>query len=178
VAEVDDLLVEYAKFVANPWRADLAGPQRVWMVVYSPNQERRIRYRLDEFALATKQAGHTWEVLDLTDSFPAWLGAQEYREGYFADPGALTIAVGDFVDSVVAEVVDVLETSAEDEVVAVLGTGALYPYCRVSEVIEAVNGSIPGRLVVFFPGEYSDNVYRLLNARDGWNYMAVPITAR
>jgi hypothetical protein len=35
---------------------------------------------------------------------------------------------------------------------------------------------IRGRLVVFFPGEYEDNNYRLLDARDGWNYLAVPIT--
>ena len=26
-------------------------------------------------------------------------------------------------------------------------------------------------------GEHADNNYRMLDARDGWNYMAVPITA-
>ena len=35
---------------------------------------------------------------------------------------------------------------------------------------------VRGRMVVFFPGEYVDNNYRLLDARDGWNYLAVPIT--
>ena len=178
MSEVDDLLGAYASFVGNPWRTGLAGPQKVWMVVYSPGQERRIRYRLDEFSLATKHAGHGWTLRDLTDAFPAWLGAQDYAESYFEDPEALTIAVGDLRDSVVAEVIGVLEASDENDVVALIGAGALYPYCRMSEVIEKVNSSIPGRLVVFFPGEYSDNVYRLLNARDGWNYMAVPITAR
>jgi hypothetical protein len=29
---------------------------------------------------------------------------------------------------------------------------------------------------VFFPGVYENNNYRLLDARDGWNYLAVPIT--
>jgi hypothetical protein len=33
-----------------------------------------------------------------------------------------------------------------------------------------------GRVVVFFPGEYENSNYRLLDARDGWNYLAVPIT--
>jgi len=31
---VDDLLDAYQKFVALPWQQNLAGPQRVWMVVY------------------------------------------------------------------------------------------------------------------------------------------------
>ena len=34
-----------------------------------------------------------------------------------------------------------------------------------------------GRLLVFFPGVYEQNNYRLLDARDGWNYLAFPITA-
>lgn len=178
MSEMDDLLASYTAFVANPWRPGLAGPQKVWMVVYPPAQERRLRHRLEEFALATKQAGHGWTLHDLTDAFPLWLGEQEYAQAYFEDPEALSISVGDLLDRVAAEVGEALEGSDEDDVVALLGVGALYPYCRVSEVIERVNGSIPGRLLVFFPGEYSDNVYRLLNARDGWNYMAVPITAR
>jgi len=28
---------------------------------------------------------------------------------------------------------------------------------------------------VFFPGEHEGNSYRLLDARDGWNYLAVPL---
>ena len=36
--------------------------------------------------------------------------------------------------------------------------------------------AIQGRLAVFFPGAYAQNHYRLLDARDGWNYLAVPIT--
>ena len=43
--------------------------------------------------------------------------------------------------------------------------------------MEQVQNDIPGRLLVFFPGTYEDNIYRLLDARDGWNYHAVPITA-
>jgi hypothetical protein len=44
-------------------------------------------------------------------------------------------------------------------------------------VVAAVANNIPGRLLVFFPGEYDQNNYRLLDARPGWNYQAVPITA-
>jgi hypothetical protein len=40
-----------------------------------------------------------------------------------------------------------------------------------------VADAVPGRLLVLFPGEYENNSYRLLDARDGWSYLAVPITA-
>jgi len=40
-----------------------------------------------------------------------------------------------------------------------------------------VEADIRGRLLVFFPGVYEQDNYRLLDARDGWNYLAIPITA-
>jgi hypothetical protein len=40
-----------------------------------------------------------------------------------------------------------------------------------------VDDAIRGRVVVFFPGELEQNNYRLLGARDGWNYLAIAITA-
>jgi hypothetical protein len=177
VSEIDALIAAYGRFVRHPWKQNIAGPQRVWMVVYGPAQERRLRHRLAEFELATKQGGHGWHLHDLTDAFPIWLGRHEYAQSYFEDPEVLSSALPDFVSAVVEQVTTALESSDEDDVAAFLGAGALFPFCRVSEVIEKVHGSIPGRMLVFFPGEYSNNVYRLLNARDGWNYMAVPITA-
>jgi len=48
---------------------------------------------------------------------------------------------------------------------------------RVSSLIERVEDSVLGRLLIFFPGEYAGNVYRFMDARDGFNYMAVPITS-
>ncbi len=64
----------------------------------------------------------------------------------------------------------------EDTVIAVQGVACLFGFTRVSLILKEVVKDIRGRLVVFFPGEYEDNNYRLLDARDGWNYLAVPIT--
>jgi hypothetical protein len=47
----------------------------------------------------------------------------------------------------------------------------------VSELVSRVESSIRGRLLVFFPGEHENNTYRFLDAREGWNYLAVPITS-
>ena len=49
---------------------------------------------------------------------------------------------------------------------------------KVSALIERVQEFVQGRLLVFFPGEVEGNNYRLLGARDGWNYLATPITAK
>ena len=46
----------------------------------------------------------------------------------------------------------------------------------MSALLNAMNERLPGRLLVFFPGEHEGNSYRLLDARDGWNYLATPIT--
>ncbi len=65
-------------------------------------------------------------------------------------------------------------------VVALLGAGTLFGLGdapKVSALLNAVNDTIAGRLLVFFPGEHEGNRYRLLDARDGWNYLATPIKA-
>ena len=54
--------------------------------------------------------------------------------------------------------------------------GALFGFARLSHILKMVEADIRGRLVVFFPGHLERSNYRLLDARDGWNYMAVPIT--
>ena len=62
-------------------------------------------------------------------------------------------------------------------VVAIIGLATLFDFMRVSSLIERVEDSVRGRLLVLFPGEYAGNVYRFMDARDGFNYMAVPITS-
>ena len=56
------------------------------------------------------------------------------------------------------------------------GVGSLFGFVRVSQVIPLVETHIRGRLLVLFPGVYEQNNYRMLDARDGWNYLAIPIT--
>jgi hypothetical protein len=65
---------------------------------------------------------------------------------------------------------------SEASVVAVFGVASLFGFARVSQILKLVERDVRGRLVVFFPGHFEQNNYRLLDARDGWNYMAVPIS--
>lgn len=174
---IEALRANYARYVSLPWDGSLPGPQRIWFGVYDPPDERRLRLHLPSFEIATKEAGHGWRLCDLTDAFARWMAQQDYRETYFESPEDLRCPHPDFEQFVAALVRGDLEAADEGTVVGVVGVAALFGFMKVSRLMEMVEESIRGRLLVFFPGEYEDNNYRLLDARDGWNYHAVPITA-
>jgi hypothetical protein len=180
VSYVDELIAAYAKFVALPWQQNLAPPQRVWMAVYPPEHERRLRLHIPAFKAATNEHGHPWALIDVTASFERWMAHHDYREAYFEEPELLEPALPSFFDELVEEVrIQLAEHSHPDGVVGLLGTGTLFGLgdaVKVSALLNAVNDTIAGRLLVFFPGEHEGNSYRLLDARDGWNYLAIPIT--
>lgn len=180
MSEIGDLLKAYENFVHLPWDQSLSGAERVWFVVYDPIQERRLRLRLPEFENITKKHGHGWCDLDLTDAFAQWMSKNKYRESYFEEPELLASALQPFHNSVVQQIKDKLTSPSVDEntVVAVYGVASLFGLSKVSTIIEAVTPAIRGRLLVFFPGQHDGSNYRLLDARDGWNYLAVPITAK
>ena len=177
-SKIDRLIQRYELFCSLPWEKSLAGAQRVWFVVYDKADERRLRARVDEFEVATKRSGHKWHHLDVTSSFGRWLSQQEYHESYFESPEDLDSALPEYERSIVECIRRALESPTNDEtsVVAVSGIASLFGLVKVSSVIHSLAPRIRGRLVVFFPGEHEDNNYRLLDARDGWNYMALPIT--
>lgn len=152
------------------------------MAIYPPDQERRLRLHVPDFATATKQAGHSWQLIDITTSFEEWMASHEYRDAYFESPELLEPALADFFDRLCDQVRAELSgaDADEDTVVGLLGAGSLFGLgskVKVSALLAAVNKAIQGRLLVFFPGEHEGNSYRLLNARDGWDYLATPITA-
>ena len=122
MSRVDRLVRRYERFVSLPWDRTLAGPQRVWFVIYDKTDERRIRARTEEFELATKGVGHGWQLVDLTDSFPQWMAGQEYRESYFQSPEDLYILMPDFLHQIIQEIDVALasEEATDDSVIAII----------------------------------------------------------
>lgn len=180
MSEVEDLLKAYESIVRLPWDPALSGPERVWFVVYDPAQERRMRLRSEEFENITKKAGHAWRSLDLTDAFAQWMSQHKYRQAYFEEPENLSPALKAFTTAVAAQIKATLTAEDVDSntVVALSGLASLFGLTRVSVTLEKVMPDLRGRLLVFFPGQHDGSNYRLLDARDGWNYLAVPITAK
>lgn len=179
MGRIEDLAERYYEHISTPWQRTVSGAQRVVMVVYDKELERTLRARKMAFESATLQAGHDWFEVDLTKAFSEWMAADEYRDAYFESPEDLQLKleaefpayVGDRIRSVLTD-----PHVSERSVVAVFGVGSLFGFARVSQVLKLVERDVQGRLVVFFPGQFEQNNYRLLDARDGWNYMAVPIS--
>ena len=173
----------YQRFCETSWDRNVSGAQRVWLAVYDKEDERKLRTRLGLFEDATRHAGHKWAAIDLTDAFAEWMCGPDngdYAESYFESPDSLDGAkMGEFIDSVVLSVRSALAALADpgDTVLALYGVASLFGFLKVSEMLPMVEGDVRGRLLVFFPGVYEQNNYRLLDARDGWNYLAFPITA-
>lgn len=179
MGRIDRLAERYKRHIALPWQKDLAGAQRVLFVVYDKADERRLRARMRQFEVATTEASHGWIECDLTSVFARWMGEVEYRDSYFESPEDLALKLDDdFLEHVAGRVREALTSTEADEesVVGIYGIASLFGFTRVSELMNAIERDIRGRVVVFFPGEYENNNYRLLDARDGWNYLAIPIT--
>lgn len=179
MARIEDIAERYGRHIATPWQRTIAGAQRVVMVVYDKELERTLRARKLAFETATREAGHDWFEVDLSDAFAEWMAGDDYRDEYFSSPEDLQLKLdAEFPEFVAGRIRDMLRKQevTADSVVAVIGVGSVFGFARISQVLKKVEADIKGRLVVFFPGQFERNNYRLLDARDGWNYLAVPIT--
>ncbi|QDV91802.1 hypothetical protein RAS2_29080 [Phycisphaerae bacterium RAS2] len=179
MGRIEQLADRYERHIAPLWQRNLAGAERAIFVVYPKEDERRMRAHRHEFEIRTRNAGHKWKEFDLTGVFSAWLAADEYRDAFFECPEDLELKLErEFAEFVSAELRTMLTADDVDDqtVVGIFGAATLYGFARLSDVLSKVEADIRGRLLLFFPGEYDNKNYRLLDARDGWNYMAVPIT--
>lgn len=182
MSEIDRLLARYKEQIMIPWATIRSSTERTVFVIYDRNKERQLRYRCGSFEDVTLEAGKKWLLLDVTDSFTKWFSQHDYRDEYFQYPGDLPGfkegRLDEFEDHLVQSLCAELKDKATPaHCVAVLGVGSLYGVASVSAVMKRVASAVPGRLVIFFPGEKVDNNYRLLGARDGWDYLATAITA-
>ena len=178
MTKVQQLVHNYQRFVHLPWPTNIAGSQRVWFAVYPPTEERNVRAQISEFEIATRDAHHKWSLIDLTNIPAIFISEHGYRESYFNEPETVSSIEDDLKDYIVSFLRTEFKSPDNDEntVVAIMGTGALFGFTHISSIISAIDTTIKGRLLVFFPGVYEKNQYRFMDARDGFNYMAIPIT--
>ncbi len=180
---IELLKKNYQRLCEHSWDTNVSGTQRVWLAVYDKEDERKLRLRLGLFEEATLHTGHKWMAIDLTNAFGSWmcdLMNSSFTERYFKSPNLLDDGVlGRFKQMVVSQIQSTLSqlSDPENTVLAVYGVASLFGFLKISEIIPMVEGDLRGRLLVFFPGTHEQNNFRLLDARDGWNYLATPITA-
>lgn len=101
--------------------------------------------------------------------------------GYLSRPERLWDDAGNvrgLEEHLVSRIQDLTKDMTSNDVLGLFGGGGLFGLHSVSTLVERIESHIPGRLVIFFPGEHDakNNSYRLLGAKDGWGYLAVPLT--
>jgi hypothetical protein len=179
MSRVKRLIGSFSQFISVPWRDDAAAAQRVIFCVYHETEERALRTKIDEFELASRQAGHDWYLHDLTDTFAEWLTSQRYAKSYFEKPDLLATIYPKYLEHLAKDFeyrISELKPP-QNFVIAISGVGSLFGFVKVKDLVDRLAPMVSGRLVIFFPGSYEENNYRLLDGYDGWNYLAVPITA-
>jgi hypothetical protein len=184
MSRIDTLRKNYQRICEMPWDRNLAGSQRVWVAVYDKEDERKLRFQIGLFEEAAVATGHPWHRCDLTDAFADWFLRPDhvrFANRYFESPELLDDGPLEPFKAAVADgIIDAMKSlgAPENTVVAITGVASLFGFARISQVLALVEAHIRGRVVVFFPGVFENNNYRLLDARDGWNYLAVPITTQ
>jgi hypothetical protein len=175
-----ELLIEaYTRVVKEPWSSALSGQERIWFLVYDPAELRKIELHFGEFETVAMRAGKKWRSISMKHCFPSWMANHEYREDYFTSPEYIVDQLeAEFIPFAIQFLKDELAKIDQDEhtLVALKDVSSLFGFARLSEILKSCSKDFKGRLIIFFPGEFEQNHYRLLDARDGWDYLARPIT--
>ncbi|UZD61113.1 DUF1788 domain-containing protein [Brevibacterium sp. JSBI002] len=172
---MSDLVDAYKAELTLTWKDNVSGGERVWMLVYPPELERQIRHALPSLELATSQAGRGWAIVDVTDDFGRWLSSHRHAEAFYEEPSDLTQSILDQFETIlVKRIRQALEAAPANAIVALVGIGSIFPFLRASSVIKSIDSTVTGRLLVLFPGLHdpATHSFRLLDARDGFNYRA------
>ncbi len=177
MSKIEQLLQKYQRIIKEPWPTGLSGPEKVWFLIFDPLDLRKMEFKLDEFEIATKSANRNWHLISLKTKFSEWLSKHDYKGSFFEEPEYLSDALqGDFKSYLENTIIaDLGINNNENTLVVLKDVSAIYGFIRLSELVNAISNKVQGRLMVLFPGEFTNNQYRLMDARDGWDYLARPI---
>lgn len=178
-SKIDQLLDSFEKVVNEPWSSSLSGQERIWFLVYDPADQRKIDLRMGDFETLSVKASKKWTSISMKMCFPQWMANHEYKEEYFREPEYIVDQLEtEFIPYAIRFLKEELARidQTPDTLIAIKDVSALFGFSRLSEILKSCDKEFKGRMMVFFPGEFENNQYRLLDARDGWDYLARPIT--
>ena len=184
MSRLDHLVASYKRHVGLPLKINHPLSQRIWFVVYMPEDEAKLPLKLNDFEMATLEAGLSWHRIDLSGSFAAWIDTYDAEEkeailkdqellNNYAETGYRNFLGQRIIDCMKADVIH----DVNKAVFALTGLMEFFDFIDVSSVLDIIPSSTPGVLAVFFPGEKEGTSYRFLNSRTSWDYLAVPIVS-
>ncbi|MGB3327573.1 MAG: hypothetical protein WBA46_01385 [Thermomicrobiales bacterium] len=142
-----------------------------------PERMRAVLAQQEALRQITLHAGKVWCEYDITPRFGWWMARHRYADRYFSRPQRAATVLTDFATWLGQDIRAHIDEHALDanSLLVLSGGEALFGITKLSGIIREIEDHIPGRMVVLFPGQYQEPQYRLLDARDGWSYLAVPI---
>ena len=168
---------KFGSHISLPWASQLSSEERTIFLVYPKENESRLTAKIDLFRQAAESGGRKWRELSLVDSFGEWMASQDYAEDYYEFPEDLNSKLeSDFTSFVARKISETLRLVDDTTVVGLTGVSSLFGFAHLSAVLAQLEVTVPGRLTVFFPGSHEKNLYRLLDGRESWDYLAFPIT--
>lgn len=179
-SKIDQLLSAFELVVNEPWTTALSGQEKIWFLVYDPSEQRKIDLRLEDYETETMKAGKKWTLISLKNCFPSWMAGHDYKEEYFNDPETLVDQLEvEFKQYAIQFLTSEIKKQEVDDntLIVIKDISSLFGFNRISDVLNGCANAFIGRVLIFFPGEFEKNHYRLLDARDGWSYLARPIIA-
>lgn len=175
MASFEHLVVAYKRHLQLPWASNLSDPERTWVLWYDPALERRVTAHAIEFEQAARKAGYGWKQIDLSSEIASWLATNRHAARLMRRPNEIGTLASELREQLRAKVATEASELGEQDILALFGAGSLFGFTSIASVIEAVAPKVRGRLLVVFPGRFEAGRYRLLDARDSWNYHATPI---
>ena len=176
MSKIDQLIAKFELIINEPWPSGLSGQEKVWFLIFDPIDLKKVHFKLSEFEMATKNANREWLLISLNDYFTNWLSNNEYKEAFFEEPEYISDALqGEFREFIIFEIDKRLERNSENTLIVLKDASAIFGFIKLSEIVQDISKKIKGRLMVLFPGEFTNSQYRLMDARDGWDYLARPI---
>lgn len=176
MSKIDQLVKKFESIIHEPWPKGLSGQEKVWFLIFDPIELRKVHFKLGEFEIATRNANREWLLVSLNDHFSNWISKHDYKELFFKEPKYLSDALqDDFRKYILEEIKACLANNTEKTLVVLKDASAVFGFIKLSAVVQEISDIINGRLMVLFPGEFTNNQYRLMDARDGWDYLARPI---
>ena len=177
MSKINQLLQKYERIIQEPWPSGLSGQEKVWFLIFDPLDLRKLEFKLGEFEIATKNANREWHMISLKSKFSHWLSKHDYKDSYFDDPKYLSDALDDDFKSYLEDflIAELDSNNSENTLIVLSDVSAIFGFIKLSEIVNIISNKIQGRLLILFPGEFTNNQYRLMDARDGWDYLARPI---
>ena len=187
MSRIDELADRYFRHISAPWQQHLTGAERTTYLVYPKTDERKVVSRLPLFEEKTVAAQHRWVLFDFTPVFYRWFSRldADHQSVYLEEPESLHMEmdVGGRQDSglTASAAESLLHAVSEQDadsntVVALTGVGTLFGFTRLSTVLDRVRSSLPGHLLIFFPGTCDGPAFRMFDSTDGSGYLGVSIT--